>query len=80
MKPRIAENDWRQASGRVAYAWHKNPWIVSHLLGPQAQQTLDAGCALAVVDVAQALPLATAGSPSRPRQPVGEGVWETQAA
>jgi hypothetical protein len=48
-KPRIAESNWRQAGGRVAYAWHKNHWIVSNRLRPQAQ---DAGCAVAAVDVA----------------------------
>jgi hypothetical protein len=51
-KPRIPESNWRQAGGRVAYAWHKNHWIVSNRLRPQAQPMQDAGCAVAAVDVA----------------------------
>ena len=51
-KPRIPESNWRQAGGRVAYAWHKNHWIVSNRLRPQTQPMQDGSCAVAAVDVA----------------------------
>jgi len=87
MKLRIPERNWRQACGRVAQAWKKNHWVISHRLGPQGQQTQNAGWAAAATDtespdVASNVPgpPATAAArvgPAR-RQRAAESEWENE--
>jgi len=81
MKPRIPEGNWHQARGRVSQGWSQNHWIISHRLGPQGQQTQDAGWAMASVDApyGSRLPATAAArvGPAR-RQRAAESDWENE--
>jgi hypothetical protein len=85
MKSRIPERNWRLAFGRVPYAWSREHSIIAHRLGPQGQQTQDAGRA-AVVDadyhyvphVPQSPATAAARVGPTRRQRAAENNWENE--
>lgn len=81
MATRILERNWRQTSGRVAHAWTKNHWIVSHRLGSQGQQTQDIGWSRAGVGGPLASFRSVAGAGIEPPRPTraAESDWDNES-
>jgi hypothetical protein len=81
MKLSVPERLWRQATGRVAHAWTRNHWIISHRRGSQVQPAQDASWAEAAVvtSAVNLLPstaVARVGPARRQRAAESEWAWQ----
>jgi hypothetical protein len=80
MRPKIAERNWRGPARPVAHAWIKNHWIMSHRIGSQDQQILDADWSAAAVD-APSVPcdsIVAGGADPPPGRRGAEEGWENE--
>lgn len=72
---------WRRAGVRVAQAWTRNHWILSHRLGSQARQAQDSRSEAAIEHVPPGplQPTVAAAASAEARRARDESAWEAEA-